>query len=492
MSLRNKTISGAKWSAMATVIIISLGLIQMTVLARIIDSHQFGLLTVALVIIALADTLSDFGIANSIIQRKEISNLELTTLYWLNVGLGLVVCVAMFLLGDVIADALNNPDLAPLIKTLAFAFVVIPHGQQFRALMQKELEFSKIGSIETFSVLAGFTFTVVTAQYWPVAMTAIWGYLVNSLVRTALFGFFGRKIYRPGLHFSLASVASNLRFGAWLTADSLINYVNTNLSTLVLARILGASVAGGYNLAYNVAVVPPMKLNPIITRVLFPAFAKIQDDIDKLRVNFYKLLSVVGIINFPALLGLMVVANNFVPLVFGEKWVSIVPILQLLCIVGLLRSIGNPIGSLLMAKARVDISFKFNVFKTFLFIPAIIVGGHMAGALGVTLGFLLVQIINTVLSYFVMIKPVLGSSYRQYIQSIWLPFYLSLPTLVVSWALGVALKGHLPLASLLAVQIAAGVLAFGVMIVLSRNALVVELKRQFCRNEKMKMLLRAG
>ena len=77
-----------------------------------------------------------------------------------------------------------------------------------------------------------------------------------------------------------------------------------------------------------------------------------------------------------------------------------------------------------MAKARVDISFKFNVFKTFLFIPAIVIGGQMAGAIGVTLGFLLVQIINTILSYFVMIKPVLGSSYRQYILSLWLPFYL--------------------------------------------------------------------
>ena len=98
MSLREKTISGAKWSAIATVIIIGLGLVQMTVLARIIDNHQFGLLTVSLVIIALADTLSDFGIANSIIQRKEISHLELTTLYWLNVGLGIVVCVAVFLL----------------------------------------------------------------------------------------------------------------------------------------------------------------------------------------------------------------------------------------------------------------------------------------------------------------------------------------------------------------------------------------------------------
>ena len=103
MSLRQKTLNGAKWSAMATVVIIGLGLAQMTVLARLFDGHQFGLLTVSLVIIALADTLSDFGIANSIIQRKEISQLELTTLYWLNVGLGIVVFVAVFLLSDTIA-----------------------------------------------------------------------------------------------------------------------------------------------------------------------------------------------------------------------------------------------------------------------------------------------------------------------------------------------------------------------------------------------------
>ena len=206
MSLREKTLNGAKWSAIATVIIIGLGLIQMTVLARIIDNHQFGLLTVALVIIALADTLSDFGIANSIIQRKEIGYLELTTLYWLNVGMGIVVYVAMFLLSETIAHVLNNPELAPLIKTLSLAFVVIPHGQQFRALMQKELAFNKIGMIETSSVLAGFTFTVVSAHFWPLALTAILGYLVNSTLRTLLFGYFGRRIYRPGLHFSLASV----------------------------------------------------------------------------------------------------------------------------------------------------------------------------------------------------------------------------------------------------------------------------------------------
>lgn len=161
----------------------------------------------------------------------------------------------------------------------------------------------------------------------------------------------------------------------------------------------------------------------------------------------------------------MVVANNFVPLVFGEKWNSIIPILQLLCVVGLLRSVGNPIGSLLMAKARVDISFKFNVFKTFLFIPAILIGGHLAGAIGVTLGFLVVQIINTILSYFVMIKPVLGSSYRQYILSLWLPFYLSLPTFITSYGAGKLADGYLPLSGVFALQVMVGILSFILMII---------------------------
>lgn len=94
---------------MATIVIIGLGTVQMTVLARIIDNHQFGLLTVSLVIIARRYAVG-LGIANSIIQRKEISHLELTTLYWLNVGLGIFVFVLVFLLSDVIAGVLHNPD----------------------------------------------------------------------------------------------------------------------------------------------------------------------------------------------------------------------------------------------------------------------------------------------------------------------------------------------------------------------------------------------
>ncbi len=481
MGLKQKTISGAKWSAFATAIIIGLGLVQMTILARILERAEFGLLAIAMVIIALADTISDFGISNSIIQKKNITKAELTTLYWINVLMGILVCTATYSLSDIIANSLNLPQLSFLIKVLSFAFILIPHGQQYRALLQKDLEFSQISTIESFSAFCAFFVSIILAYVNHNAISAIYGYLVNALARTIFFAYAGRKYYRPSLSFSLHGIIPNLKFGAYLTADSLVNFINTNTSTIILARILGASVAGGYNLAYNVAVNPPTRLNPIITRVLFPAFAKIQDDNEKLKLNFFKLLSLVGILNFPALLGLLVVAENFVTVVFGEKWLFITPVLQILCIVGLLRSIGNPIGSLLMAKARVDISFKFNLFKTLLFIPSIIVGAMLSGALGVAYAFTLVQIINTMLSYFVLIKPVLGPCYRDYINSIWLPFKLSFPTLVTSYITGFLLQNMLAIQLILIMQIAIGILTFCLVLWLDKEPLIVELKHTILR-----------
>ncbi|EML2249072.1 TPA: MOP flippase family protein [Klebsiella aerogenes] len=490
MSLREKTVNGAKWSAIATVASIGISFLQITLLARIIEPHQFGLLTISMLVIMIADTISDFGISNSIIQRKNISEVELSTLYWINVMIGLLVFFLVFVLSGLISDLLNQPEIKPLVQLLAFAFIIIPHGQQFRALLQKELEFSKIGLIETSSILIGFAITMCSALYYPFAITAIWGYLCMSICKTLMFAVVGRKIYKPILRFNYKSVSSNIKFGAYLTADALVNQLNSNIATVILSRSLGAVIAGGYNLAYNVAVLPPSRLNPILTRVLFPAFSKIQDDKEKLRTNFYKLLSFVGLINFPVLLGLLTVSDNFVITIFGEKWQFITPILQILCIVGLLRSIGNPIGSLLMAKARVDISFKFNVFKLFLFIPSIWIGATYFGGIGAALGFLIVQVINTYLSYFILIKPVLGSSYREYIQSITLPLVLTIPTVVVAWLVGTINISPLPVIMLI-LQVSSGVITFALTLVFSRNDFVREIKQQVVKNPKLRRLLRA-
>ena len=477
MSLKQKAINGAKWSAISSVMTIGLGILQLALLARMIDPKQFGLLTIALVILTLVDTLSDFGLSNSVIQRKTMSETELSTLYWLNILIGLAVFFVIYFSSHAISALLHQPDLNELIETLSVAFIIIPQGQQFRALLQKELAFTQIGRTEVLAALSGFAVTLISALWAPSALCAIWGYLTMVSVRTLLFCYYGGKIYRPQFVFKMKSVHSNLRYGGYLTADSLINQLSMNMPTMLLSRLLGAVATGGYNLAYNLAVMPPAKINPILSRVLFPAFAQMQDDRPRLRHNFYKMLSIMSLLNFVALLGMIGIAHNLVLSLFGERWLFIAPVLQVLCIAGIMRAINNPVGALVMAKGAVDISSKLNAFRLVLSVPVIWLGAQWGGLMGATIGFTALQVFTVLTNYFVLIRPLLGPSSKIYLASQWMPLRMALPTLWISYALGYALDGMLSVALTLALQIAAGGLVWGLMLLSSHDPLVLELKQ---------------
>ncbi|WP_333897998.1 MOP flippase family protein [Mixta calida] len=477
MSLRQKALNGAKWSAVSSVMTIGLGILQLALLARMIDPKEFGLLTISLVILTLVDTLSDFGLSNSVIQRKDMSETELSTLYWLNIIIGAVIFLLVYCSSDFISALLHQPQLSELIQALSVAFIIIPQGQQFRALLQKELAFTQIGRTEVIAALAGFAVTLLSALFYPSALCAIWGYLTMISVRMLLFCYYGREIYRPQFVFELKSVSSNLRYGGYLTADSLINQFSMNMPTMLLSRLLGAVATGGYNLAFNLAVMPPAKINPILTRVLFPAFAQMQDDRPRLRHNFYKMLSIMSLLNFVALLGMIGVAHNLVLSVFGERWLFITPVLQILCVAGIMRAINNPVGALVMAKGTVDISSRLNAIRLILSVPAVWLGAEWGGLMGATIGFTALQALTVLMNYFVLIRPILGASGKEYIVSQWMPLRMALPTLWISYALGFVLEDVMPASAALAIQISAGALVWGLMMLSSREPLVLELKQ---------------
>lgn len=485
MNLKEKTFNGAKWSAFSSMTSIGINLLQITLLARLLDQQQFGLLTIAIVILMLVDTFSDFGLSNSIIQRKNISEKELSTLYWINILIGFVVFLILFFGSDMISRAFNQPGLAVLIETLSIAFIIIPQGQQFRALLQKEMHFTQISITEMTGILVGFIVTMGCAWFSPVAVCAIWGFLAAATVRMIMFCWYGRAVYRPEFYFDLNGVKSNLRYGGFLTLDSLFNQISLNIPTMILSRTLGAIITGGYNLAFNIAVMPPARINPIITRVLFPAFAKMQDDQPRLRQNFYKMLSVVGLLNFAPLFGLIAVSENFVILMFGEKWLFITPVLQILCLAGLLRAVGNPVGALVMAKATVDVSSKLNALRMVISVPVISFGAATGGIIGAAISFLGLQLFSLVINYFFLLRPMLGKSSKEYFHSIWMPLKISLPTLVVSHFLGVALQDTVNTSMIFILQVISGAMVYMLMVLNSKEPVVMEVKSMLFRKIKI-------
>jgi O-antigen/teichoic acid export membrane protein len=140
------------------------------------------------------------------------------------------------------------------------------------------------------------------------------------------------------------------------------NYVWSNVDYLVVGRFLGAVPLGIYSLAYETVIRPFTTINPILNTVTYPVFTRKQTDDSALRCGFLEVIRLISTLVFPVMAGLGVVAPLLVRVVFGEKWLAAVPIIQILCILGAARGLSNPVGSLLLAKGKVEVSFRWNVF----------------------------------------------------------------------------------------------------------------------------------
>lgn len=485
MNLKERTASGTKWLALSSIATISISILQLTLLARLLEPKEFGLLTIALMILILVETYSDFGLSNIIIQSKKISETELSTLYWINNFISIGIFVLLFFGSDAIARLLHQPELSIIIETLSVAFIIMPQGQQCRALLQKEMAFTHISIVEISAALVGFLVTMVCAWFKPVALCAIWGFLSAVSLRMLMFCWFGRDIYQPTAVFQPDGVKSRLRYGGFLTADKLLGQISIHLPTIILSRAFGAVITGGYNLALNMAVIAPARVNPILTRVLLPALARIQDDQPRLRQSFYKILAVTGLINFAVLLELMSVANNFVIVMFGAKWLFITPVLQILCVAGLLQTISKPANTLAMATALVDASTTLNMLRLLISIPVLWLGIVSDGIIGAAFGFLAIQVLFCVLNYFYLLQPILGKSGKQYLYSLWTPLKLTLPIYAASYLTGFLFDQLMPQTTLLALQIVSGAVAFILMISTSREAVITEAKSMLFRRIKL-------
>jgi lipopolysaccharide exporter len=192
------------------------------------------------------------------------------------------------------------------------------------------------------------------------------GQLAMACTTTVCAAAIGWHDGRPTFHFRTHDIRPYLRFGLFQLGNRGVNFLVCRADQVIVGTTLGASTLGLYNLAWNLAVMPATKINPILTRV----FSKVQLDNERLKRGYLTLLWLLATTNGPILVGGAVVAGSLIPLVFGAQWAAMVPLFQILAFGGLSRSIVNPVGALVLAKGQPDLEFKLNVWFLILQIPA--------------------------------------------------------------------------------------------------------------------------
>lgn len=378
--LRASLQSGFSWTGGTFAARALITLAATTVLARVLDPESFGLMGMAMVVVALLAVFGDLGIGAALIQRDSVSPALLATAFWTNAGLGLLAFATVFAIAPLIAALFREPELAPFVSVMAGSFVFSSLSNVHSSLLQRELRFKEIGLAETVAVLLGACAALAAAfkgaQYWSLAIQQ----LVTEAVRLAAFRRLTR--WQPAPVFSLAELRSVAGFSLNLTGFSLLVYLSRNLDRLLIGRYLGAEQLGYYALAYRILLFPLQGAVQVIARVMFAALSRAQREDGAVGRAFLKIAASVSLVAFPALLGLGAVSEPLVDLLFGPGWQPVAELLAILSPVAALTPLAAMEGALFQAKGATGLLFRWNLAKSLAMVIAMLIGLQW-GLLGV-------------------------------------------------------------------------------------------------------------
>jgi O-antigen/teichoic acid export membrane protein len=471
MRLHALAAAGVKWTSLSSVLGATSDFVRTVVLAHFLSPLDYGLMAMAGVVVGFVQMYMDLGISAAVIHRQTYTKNELSSLYWLNIIVGLALFVSMWIVAPWMSFLFREPRVVSLLRVIAISFLIAPIGSQFEILLQKELAFKILARWEIVASLASTMVAISCAVAGFGVWTLVCAFLTPVTVKTLYLAVVGFTRFRPSLHFERADLKGYIGFGMFQMGERSINYLAERLDQLLIGPIMGPQALGYYNFALNLTAQPISRINPILTKVAFPVFSKIQDDPARLRNGYLKVLSLLITVNAPLLLGLAAVAPWAVPVIFGTKWVPAVILVQILSFVSVSRCIGNPIGTLQLAKGRADLGFWWNLFLFICSVPAIYIGGRIGQTTGVAMGLLILHLCINVPEYRLLVRPLLGNCAREYIQVTLRPLGLAAAMGCIVM-LAPKLYAGLPVRVELASQILLGGLVyFTLLLALNRRAL---------------------
>ena len=431
MKLSETVFKGVKWTGLASLIGVLYQLIQTAILARILTASDFGIMGLALVVIGFSQLFLDAGFSAVIIQKQDISQEQLSSLFWLSIFIGIFFFALLIIVAPALADFYKEPRLSLVIRIIAAGFLLIPVESLYLSLIQKNLEFKKIAQRD---------FLARTLSFLAGVWSAYNGWGVFSLVLLHMTGvifscFFifkmGTKYFKPSRIFKLQSIRPFFSFGFYVMGDNLINFVNRQVDVLMVGNFLGIQSLGLYNQGKNFTMRPYMVINPILTQVNFPLLSKYKSEIPIMKSLYLNTVRYLSLVNFPIYIFLAVFAEDIVLVLFGNQWTGTIPVVQVLSLYFLIRSIINPMGSLLMAAGKPKHTFFWNLI-ILLITPLILLAALHSGIVWVCLVqfFLVLALLIAHVQW--MIGPVLHLTLNQFLVTI-APFFLYVLIAATSW-----------------------------------------------------------
>lgn len=368
----------------AQVITVGLGIGSMAVLGRLLTPADFGVVSIATAFIAFVIMLPNQGLPQAIVQRDDLTDPQLNSLFWLNVGVGVLAALIGTLAAWPISTWFARPELFGVMAALACALIATGFGAPHSAVIRRELRFRTHALIGVVANLLGVATGITTAyagwSYWAlVAMT-----VTASAARAV--GMWFCSGWRPSRPAIVGGIRPMVRIAAYLNGTSLLTTTSRSISRIMIGYGLGDAAVGYYTNASRLIVQPATQLNTPLNSVAIPALSRLQAEPERFRAFYRRGLEVVIFLLCPFMLVAMASADHLVLLFLGPQWTESIPIFLALTPAGLVACTGVATSWVYIPLGRTDRQFHWRIISSVVTIGSVLVGLQW-GTLGVAVAF---------------------------------------------------------------------------------------------------------
>ncbi|MDQ8201097.1 lipopolysaccharide biosynthesis protein [Pelagicoccus enzymogenes] len=374
-SLKHRLINGTIWNTISQAGTVASNFALTFILARILGPEEFGLIGMATVITGFLGFFSEFGIIDSIVRKKNHDALDEHTAFWTGIAFSLLTYTAIYFASPLVASFYDTPELTRICRVSSLIFLIGAYGFIPVALEIKKVQYKTLTLLELASTILSGACAIAAAYNG----LGVWALVIQLLMRKLATnaGYFLFIKWRPKLSFSRTRFRTMIGFSIHRTANNLITFLTENSDAILIGKMLGPAALGNYTMAFRLTRFPIQKFWSVFGRMLFPAFAEMQDDRSRLRRNYIKITLTGGLLLLPVVAALHYFTDTFVLWTVGEKWLPVSDLIKILSIYLLLYSF-----SLADEPLMILISLKFlNTIKiisisTFILLGIIILQKH--------------------------------------------------------------------------------------------------------------------
>jgi len=436
-SLSQKVVRGGFWVFALRIIQQLFNLIRLIILARILAPHDFGLVGIALLTMAILETFSQTGFQAALVQKKDNTETYLDATWTVLIIRGFILFTILYFIAPYAAIFFKAPEAKLIIQVVGLSILLQAFTNIGGIYFQKELEFDKYFVYQLSGTLADFIVAILVALILRNVWALVFGLLAGNFVRFIVSYFI--HPYRPRLNFNIEKAKELWSFGRWVLGSSMLIFLIEHGDDILLGKVLGATTLGLYQMAYRISNLPATEILGSIEQVIFPAYSKLQDISDRLQEAYLLTLRATAFIAVPLAGGIFLLAPDFTQIFLGKQWVPIIPTIQVLCLFVILRCFSWTTGPLFEAIGKPDIvtklaSVQIAIFAIILY-PFTRKWGMIGTATAVVIPMLITQILGGFKVVLLLRLPVV-----KFLKA----FFLPLGTVILTIAILMVVKSYLP------------------------------------------------